>query len=186
MNDDYEFTDKWCLWYHSINDTTWKNNSYKLILEINNLYDFKIMLDNIKNEYFHNSMLFLMRKGIFPNWEDINNIQGSCISLKINIRDILKQWELLISLIITKRLFNTEDKNKNINGLSITPKKEFNIFKIWFTTDTRNLKGINIHKPYLMNKNFMYKKNNQESVDPKPFAPRSLKLNSSTTSKSNG
>ena len=87
MNDDYEFTDKWCLWYHSINDTTWKNNSYKLIIEINNLYDLKIMLDNIKNEYFHNSMLFLMRKGIFPNWEDINNIQGSCISLKINIRD---------------------------------------------------------------------------------------------------
>jgi len=153
---------------------------------INNLYDFKIMLDNIKNEYFHNSMLFLMRKDIFPNWEDINNKQGSCISLKIPNRDILKQWELLISLIVTHKLFNSEDKNKNINGLSITPKKEFNIFKIWFKIDTRNLKGINIHKPYLINKNFMYKKNYQESVDPKPPVPRSLKLNSSTTIKSNG
>ena len=186
MNENYEFTNKWCLWYHSINDNTWGNNSYKLLLEINNLYDFKIMLDNIKNEYFHNSMLFLMRKDIFPNWEDINNKQGSCISLKIPNRDILKQWELLISLIITNRLFNAEDKNKNINGLSITPKKEFNIFKIWFKIDTRNLKGINIHKPYLINKNFMYKKNYQESVDPKPPVPRSLKLNSSTTIKSNG
>jgi hypothetical protein len=161
MDEKYNLNEKWCLWYHSIHDKNWDKNSYKLLLNINNLFDLKLMLNCIKSEYFHNCMFFFMRKGVFPNWEDENNINGSCISLKIRNKDIVKQWELIILLIIDKSLFSSNymDKNKNINGLSISPKKEFNIFKLWFKNNNKNLCGINEIRPYLINKNFMYKKN---------------------------
>ena len=159
FNDKYDLEQKWCLWYHSIDDDNWDCDSYKLLLTINNLYDLKIMIDYIKNEYFHNSMLFFMKKDIFPNWEDDQNRNGSCISLKIPKKDILFEWNQIILLIITNSLFLLDSKNKSINGISITPKKEFNIFKLWFKTDTKNLKSIINKQPYLINKNYMYKKN---------------------------
>ena len=32
----YQLNTNWCLWYHNINDTNWKNNSYKNIYDIMN------------------------------------------------------------------------------------------------------------------------------------------------------
>ena len=161
----YDLDQSWCLWYHSINDNNWDKSSYKLLLTIDNLYDLKIMQDYIKNEYFHNSMLFLMKSGIFPNWEDEKNKEGSCISLKIAKKEIMKEWEQITLLIISNELFLFDSKNEKINGVSISPKREFNIFKIWFCDNVKNLKGIINRNPVLINKNYMYKKNQPIKAD---------------------
>ena len=35
----YNLNTKWCLWYHSINDTQWTKSSYKNLYTLQNLYD---------------------------------------------------------------------------------------------------------------------------------------------------
>ena len=40
-----EIQDKWKLWYHSINDTNWNKNSYQDIYNINNLFDYKYLMN---------------------------------------------------------------------------------------------------------------------------------------------
>ena len=156
MND---LPQKWCLWYHSIKCDDWSNESYKPLLEVKNMFDLKLMMDQLQNENFHNSSLFLMKQGIFPTWEDKHNSQGSCISLKIQNKHNQSQWNLIVKLLILDNLFYNPEKNKWVNGISISPKKEFNILKIWFQKDVRDLKFINKYEPYLLNRNYIYKKN---------------------------
>ena len=53
------------------------------------------------------------------------------------------------------------DKNKYdvINGISIAPKKEFNIIKIWFKTDIKNInKSIRLYDHYINVENCRLKK----------------------------
>tara|TARA_B110001469_G_C9635725_1_gene318758 strand:+ start:1648 stop:2148 length:501 start_codon:yes stop_codon:yes gene_type:complete len=149
----------WTLWYHPINCNDWTNSSYKKIIDIDNLYDINIIINKIYIENFHNSVFFIMKKGIFPNWEDKKNINGSCISLKISKKHLFNTWNNVIIKLFYEFIFTNSDKNKKINGISITPKKEFNILKIWFDSDVNNLNYINEYKPNFLNKNYMYKKN---------------------------
>ena len=72
-----ELNDKWIIWSHVLTDTNWDNNSYKKIFEINNIFDLKIVNDTINEDFFIHNMIFIMKDGIFPTWEDKNNCNGS-------------------------------------------------------------------------------------------------------------
>ena len=85
----YQLNTNWCLWYHNINDTNWKNNSYKNIYNIKNAYDLKFLNDTIQKIHLQNGMFFIMRDNIFPTWEDPDNRLGGCISYKIPSDNIL-------------------------------------------------------------------------------------------------
>lgn len=119
----------WKLWYHSVADNTWTKDSYKEIFIINNLGDYEILKESIKKSHLQNCMLFLMKGDILPIWEDPENIDGCSLSFKISGKDVVKEWNDMILNTITEDIFLTE--YHNINGLSISPKKEFNIIKIW-------------------------------------------------------
>lgn len=159
MNKDYLLKNDWSLWFHSIKDTSWDESSYKKLIDINNLFDVKYIIDSLKKENFHNSMFFVMKQGIFPNWEDKKNINGSCLSLKIPKNYIQTTWNVILIRLITNSIFIDTYKQQHLNGISITPKKEFNIVKLWFEKNIKNLKGIQEYKPYIQNKNYLYKKN---------------------------
>jgi len=159
MNKDYILNQNWSLWFHSIKDTSWDETSYTKLIDIQNIFDLKYIIDSLKKENFHNSMFFVMKKGIFPNWEDKKNINGSCLSLKIPKNYIQTTWDTLLIRLITNSIFFDTYKQQYLNGISITPKKEFNIVKFWFEKNIKNLKGIQENKPYIQNKNYLYKKN---------------------------
>ena len=73
-----------------------------------------------------------MRDGILPMWEDPENRLGCCISFKVPLKDIKSEWDKLLLKIISEDIhINIDDFNK-LNGISISPKKEFNIIKMWF------------------------------------------------------
>ena len=78
-----------------------------------------------------------MKKNIFPNWEDPLNRQGGCLSFKVPSKDIMKEWNQLLLYFINNNILS--DKNNEVNGISISPKKEFNIIKIWFQKKTGDL-----------------------------------------------
>jgi hypothetical protein len=77
-------------------------------------------------------MLFLMRKGIYPTWEDPSNINGGCFSFKINNKMVYNTWKSL-SYVLLGETLTTETMSSTITGITISPKKNFCIIKIWIS-----------------------------------------------------
>lgn len=157
---DLKLQNEWILWNHGLNDKSWSNDSYKNIFVYQNLYDLKIYFDNLDLLQLQNSMYFIMRDGIFPTWEDKNNKNGCCASFKVSSSDILNTWKLLLQNILCENIHKNIKKYDNINGISISPKKEFNIIKIWFKCKIKNIDDyLNINNKYINSKNVLIKNN---------------------------
>ena len=154
MND-YTLKNKWVLWYHSLKNKSWDNKSYIKVIEIKSLLDYKLLEDIMKINHLQNGMFFLMKNDIFPTWEDPKNRMGGCISFKYD-NNILNEWLKILLLCITD---NLSDFNKEINGLSMAPKKEFNILKIWIKDDSKDYKTlVKEYEPFMILDKCMYKK----------------------------
>lgn len=122
----YSLKNKWTLWFHRVEDTDWKPESYMNIFTLNNLKDFHLLFNTIQN--FTAGMFFLMKENIMPLWEDINNVNGGMFSYKINKKYANNVWKEIVAECIG----NVLSKNmENINGISISPKLDNCIIKIW-------------------------------------------------------
>ena len=157
MND-YNLNTNWKLWFHSINETNWNIESYKQILEINNLYDLNILIQTIESNHLQNAMFFIMRNGILPMWEYPDNREGYSLSFKVPASDLKQNWDKILIKILTEEILNDKTKYSEINGLSISPKREFNIIKIWLKNDI-NSEFIKEYPPYFVKDKSIYKKN---------------------------
>ena len=156
MND-YKLKNKWTLWYHSINNKEWTNDSYVKVIELRTLLDYKLLENIFRINHLQNGMFFIMKNDIFPTWEDPNNRLGGCISFKYD-NNILKEFLKLLLLCITNNLSSKENINE-INGLSIAPKKEFNIVKIWTKNyDKNNNEIVKEYEPFVKYDKCIYKK----------------------------
>lgn len=129
-----ELDDTWNIWYHSSKNSSWNNQSYKKILSMENLYDLKFFNDSININHLKTGMFFIMKNNIFPTWEDRENKNGCCISYKI-YDNIVRDKFLYLSKIIMSEKFSV--KNNTINGISIVPKKNYCIIKIWLKYNIR-------------------------------------------------
>ena len=174
MNNNYNTTDKWDLWYHSLTDNKWTKTSYKNIYSISNLIEYKALINLLDIQHLQNGMYFLMRDNIFPNWEDPDNRNGGCLSYKVPCKDIKNIWNQLIENCINENILDIAEVdmdnlssiddninlNKNeINGISISPKKEFNIIKIWIrNSDSKDDLKLNNINGIIKDENFIYKK----------------------------
>ena len=75
-----KINNKWKLWSHNLHHDNWESDSYNNILEINNLYDLKILTEYLSKNVLQNNMIFLMKDNILPIWEDKNNRNGCSAS----------------------------------------------------------------------------------------------------------
>ena len=154
---DYKLNNKWVLWFHSLKNPNWDNKSYIKVIEIKTLLDYKLLEDVLRINHLQNGMFFLMKNNIFPTWEDPKNRLGGCISFKYD-NNILKEWLKTLVLCITNNLFKKNNIDE-INGLSIAPKKEFNIVKIWIKDDTKDHKKlVREYEPFIKLDKCIYKK----------------------------
>ncbi len=155
----YKLNNKWTLWYHSINNNEWNNSSYEKIIDICDLYDYYIVVENLKSNHLQNGMFFMMKDDIFPTWEYPDNREGCSISFKVPASVLKENWDILVKNIITENIFKNNDIDK-LNGISISPKKEFNIIKLWLKNDDKDFdKYIKEYSPYLVKSRSLYRKN---------------------------
>jgi len=140
MTTDNKLNDTWDFWFHDPLDNNWKLDSYKKIHSINTIQSFWNLYNFLDNKMIENSMLFLMRQNIEPLWEHTDNINGGCWSLKIQKGDIYNLWNSISISLLSENISN--DENININGISISPKKNFCIIKIWTNKTTNNIKTL--------------------------------------------
>ena len=81
-----------------------------------------------------NCMLFFMRKGIRPMWEDPKNKKGGCFSFKVNNKNIKTIWKNVSYKLTGETLTKNKELLKSINGITVSPKKSFCILKIWLSS----------------------------------------------------
>tara|TARA_Y100000816_G_C26057166_1_gene554824 strand:+ start:206 stop:700 length:495 start_codon:yes stop_codon:yes gene_type:complete len=133
MTDTNNLNDKWDLYYHLPTDSNWEIDSYKPIMQnIINLSQINEINTKMEDGVIKNCMLFLMRTGITPRWEDKKNRKGGCFSYKIHNKFVANVWRDVFSEICKESYCNDKSINKHINGITISPKKNFCILKVWF------------------------------------------------------
>ena len=141
----HKLNSAWTLWLHLPHDTNWDINSYKKIYTFSYLEEAIALFNNIEDNLVLNCMLFIMREDIQPIWEDEKNKNGSCMSYKINNRLVYNIWKEMSLFMIGESLINNIDVQKNINGLTVSPKKNFCIIKLWFSDGVDEKTNIEIN-----------------------------------------
>ena len=136
--------DKWNLYYHLPHDKNWDLSSYKLILgNIATAEQLIAMNEGLPDNIVKHCMLFVMRKGITPMWEDPSNRNGGCFSFKVINKQVPTVWKSLFYALCGETLFSNDIDPSVINGITISPKKNFCIVKIW-------LKNCSVQDPNLL------------------------------------
>jgi len=87
-------------------------------------------------------MLFVMRTGIKPTWEDPKNRQGGCFSYKVTNKHVYNVWKELSYVLVGGTISQDKDFVANVTGITISPKKNFCILKIWMSSCDNQNPGI--------------------------------------------
>lgn len=130
----HTLSDKWVLYAHLPHDTNWKIDSYKFILKLNTVEEALGLFETIPDIMVNNCMLFMMRENIKPIWEDKKNCKGGSFSFKVLNKNLATAWRNLCYSAIGETLSNDETFMKNVNGITVSPKRNFCIVKIWMKT----------------------------------------------------
>ena len=138
--------DKWTLWAHLPHDTDWTLKSYKRIYDFDTVEQAITLTETLPEKLIKNCMLFIMRNGIQPTWEDEKNASGGCFSYKINNKNVKETWTALTYMLSGETITNDRSLSKIVNGITISPKKNFCIIKIW--TNTCSYQAATIIRPF--------------------------------------
>lgn len=72
----------WLLWAHLPHDTDWSIKSYKHIMLAHYVEEMLVIMNLLPDKLVRNCMLFLMRDGVQPTWEDEANRNGGVFLLQ--------------------------------------------------------------------------------------------------------
>ncbi len=137
----------WTLYFHDPDNSDWGENSYKSINTISTIEDW-IDTDIAFTDLWTKGMFFLMREHIQPRWEDPENRKGGCFSFKVNKPDVQIFWFTMCSRFLGNTLGKNEDVNTKICGVSISPKRNYCIMRIWIGSHEFNkIDNYNINIP---------------------------------------
>jgi Eukaryotic initiation factor 4E len=122
----------WNIYYHLPQDKNWTMESYVPIYEniccLNSLITIN---EAISDNIIKYCMLFVMKKGITPMWEDKANRDGGCFSFKVINKVVPDVWRTLMYLVCGNSLTKNAAHMQLVNGITISPKKNFSIIKVW-------------------------------------------------------
>ncbi len=132
----HKFSTNWSIWYHH-QKHNWKLDSYKNIFLIKNIRDFWNFNNNLNIIGGINTQhYFMMRNDITPIWEDQNNKNGGCWSIKFPVEKSYELWIKLSMYIVGETLTNDEYL---VNGISICAKNTTtSVVKIWINNNTKS------------------------------------------------
>jgi hypothetical protein len=154
---------KWNLYYHLPHDKTWDLGSYKTIqTAVATAEDVLALNRSISDQVIKYCMLFVMRDGITPMWEDPKNRKGGCFSYKIVNKQVPAVWRALMCALCGETLCVDSKYNPLINGITISPKKNFCIVKIWLCDCSVQDPNIIINIPNLSKQGCLFREHAPE------------------------
>ena len=142
MEEFNKLSDNWTLWAHLPHDTDWSIGSYKPIYTFGTVEETIAVTETIPDILVKNCMLFLMRDGVAPIWEDPKNRDGGCFSYKVVNKSVYEVWKELTYVIVGGSVSKQQTFVNCVTGITISPKKNFCIIKIWMTNCSNQNPGI--------------------------------------------
>ena len=159
----YNLNGKWDLYYHLPQDSNWDLSSYKLLMsDIDTAEKVIAFNESISENIIKYCMLFAMKKGITPMWEDSKNRNGGCFSYKVVNKLVHDVWKTLLYKLCGETLCKEKKYNSLINGITISPKKNFCIIKIWLENCSVQDPNIISDIKNLSNQGCLFKKHEPE------------------------
>jgi hypothetical protein len=156
--------DTFTLWYHSSTNQDWSLESYNEIFNFNTVDE---LLTLVKTALAHKKlitygMFFIMRQGVKPIWEDPENSAGGCVTWKIEKDEIGDCWENICLMLASDGFSSLREYG--INGISISPKKNNNILKLWLKTAPSSPISVDMLPDYCIfrNKSMLFKPHSSE------------------------
>jgi hypothetical protein len=125
---------KWNLWAHLPQDQDWSVKGYKNINQFTTIEETIAITETLPDVLVKNCMLFIMRDGISPMWEDVKNRNGGCFSYKVSNKNVSEVWRDLTYILVGDTISNNSLFVNSVTGITISPKKNFCIVKIWMTS----------------------------------------------------
>jgi hypothetical protein len=129
----HKLSDQWTLWAHLPHNTDWSIKSYIKMFTFKTVEEIIAITETLPNILVENCMLFMMRDGISPIWEDPKNRNGGCFSYKITNKTVHKAWKELSYVVAGNTLSKKPNFVDHVTGITISPKKSFCIIKIWMS-----------------------------------------------------
>ena len=123
------YNQQWTLYYHDPDNEDWSEESYKKIGTPANFEEMFGMLKEIGSKRFLEGMYFWMADPYPPMWENKMNKRGGSYSIKIHQDHGLECFERYMAASVLNLI--ALDTENQIVGVSISPKKGFNIIKLW-------------------------------------------------------
>jgi Eukaryotic initiation factor 4E len=124
----------WTLYYHDPNNNDYSLASYIEIFTVTNVPEFWMIVDGIPDKMWESGMFFFMRKGIPPLWDAIENDKGGAWSKKVDAVDTHAVFIDCMVHCIAESLLKS--KNEVVSGVTVSPKGQFHIVKVWNSTTT--------------------------------------------------
>ena len=122
----------WVLWYHDPENKDYSIKGYIKVADFTTLHQFWSVIDTIPKEAWECGMYFFMRKGFTPLWEAPEHNNGGAWSKKIYAAQAHTSFVDLMVHCITNELLI--DRKETLAGISISPKGQFHIIKLWNST----------------------------------------------------
>jgi hypothetical protein len=129
----HKLKNKWNLWAHLPQDPDWTVKSYKKIYQFKTAEETIGITEQLPHDLVKNCMLFIMKDGITPMWEDPKNRNGGCFSYKVSNKNVVDVWRDLTYVLVGESISTNSVFVNCVTGITISPKKNFCIIKIWMT-----------------------------------------------------
>jgi len=134
--DDIKLHDKYIFWVHDTQNKDWSLESYIKLCEIVTVSDFWRLFNNLNKIGPSINNFFMMKEGIDPIWEHVANRDGGFCSFKVGSHQATDVYTDLATHIVCQKICLKMD---DINGISISPKNNWSIIKIWNRDKTHDL-----------------------------------------------
>lgn len=138
----HKLSDSWTLWAHLPHNTDWSIKSYIPISTFTTVEETIGVTETLPPILIENCMLFMMREGVKPTWEDPKNRNGGCFSYKVSNKQVHKVWKDLTYAVVGSSISKNMSFVNCVTGITISPKKNFCIIKIWMTDCSNQNPGI--------------------------------------------
>jgi len=138
----HKLAHNWTLWAHLPHNTNWSIGSYIPISTFKTVEETIAVTETLPPVLVENCMLFIMREGIKPTWEDPKNRNGGCFSYKVINKNVYKVWKDLTYVVVGSTISKNANFVNCVTGITISPKKNFCIIKIWMTDCNNQNPGI--------------------------------------------
>jgi hypothetical protein len=138
----HKLNGRWTLWAHLPHDQDWSVKSYINICTASTVEETAAIVEVLPDTLVKNCMLFFMREGIKPTWEDPRNRNGGCFSYKVVSKDIVHAWRDLSFCVAGESVSKNVSFVNNVCGITISPKKNFSIIKIWMSDCAHQNPGV--------------------------------------------